>query len=350
MTTLHKVANATKKIAIGFCIGILSIIFFSLTAKLFVNIKEKLYPTPLPAPTVSFGTLPSIPFPTSSITTALTYSLNTASGSLPTFDDRVTVYKIHQPQASFSSLTEAKALATTNGFSNDPIALNDLLYQWKATNFFDETLTMNILSFDFSLDSNYLTNNTVAAATNLGNPETATSKAKDFISGFASGFPADIDDTKTQTSFIAITNGTLTPATSLANAQAIRVDYYQADIDKHPLFYPHYPQSLLEIFVASSDTAPQVAQATFTHRIIDTASAATYPIKTVQQAFDELQSGKGYVANYDTPNKTVVIRNVVLGYYISEKDQAYLLPIIVFEGDNNFYGYVPAITDSWVQK
>jgi hypothetical protein len=30
--------------------------------------------------------------------------------------------------------------------------------------------------------------------------------------------------------------------------------------------------------------------------------------------------------------------------------QSFLQPVIVFEGDRDFYAYVPAITDTWLEQ
>ena len=46
----------------------------------------------------------------------------------------------------------------------------------------------------------------------------------------------------------------------------------------------------------------------------------------------------------------VEINNVFPAYYVSTKTQVYLMPIFVFQGSNNFYAYVPAVTDEWINK
>ena len=44
-----------------------------------------------------------------------------------------------------------------------------------------------------------------------------------------------------------------------------------------------------------------------------------------------------------------VIRRVYLGYYDDFEEQEYLQPIIVFEGDDGFLGYVHALDQTYVQ-
>ncbi len=351
MTVLHRVTEVTRKIGIGFGIGILSIIFVFVTFRLFTAVRQIIAPIPPPPPTTGYGKLPQILFPVSIVSTLPQIQLNTVSGSLPQFDDRMRVYAFQQPQVNFSSFDSAKAAAANNGFISDPTSLSDTIYQWKNSSFLNRTLTLNVLNFDFSLSTDYLQNSTVSGGNNLGDPPSAVTTVKNYFSNFLSTLPSDIDDTKTQTSLFSIQNNALIPATSLSGADIIRVDFYQNDINQIPIYYPHYPASLLEGFVGSGDTGPQIVAATYVHRVINQTSFETYPIKTAQQAFDDLKKGNGYIANYDTPTLPAIIRNVTLGYYIGDNPaQKYLMPIIVFEGDNNFYAFVSAITNAWVQK
>ena len=78
--------------------------------------------------------------------------------------------------------------------------------------------------------------------------------------------------------------------------------------------------------------------------------SATYPIKTAQQAFEELQEGNGFIASHSGDSTNVKIKEVYLALYSEGKLQQYLTPVIVFEGDNNFVAYVPAVTDEWIEN
>lgn len=350
MTTLHRVVDATKKVGIGFGIGILCILFLVVTFRLLLSLKESIFPTPPAPPTVSFGKLPKIIFPTATIQLP-SVTLNTVSGSLPVFDDRATVYRLIQAQANFSSIDKAKSIAATNSFLGDPTPVSDTVYQWTKSDPIPQILSLNIQTFDFSLTADYSNNPQVLSATNLGTPTDAIATVTSLFNNFIGDLPKDIDQTKTQTNLFAIQNGTLIPALSLSGAQLIRVDFYQSDINKLPIYYPHYPQSLLSGLVASGDSNQTVLEATYVHKSIDQSSNATYPILTAQEAYDALKKGEGFVANYDTPGKRVTIRTVTLGYYLSDDPgQQYLMPIIVFQGDNNFYAFVSAIRSEWIEK
>ena len=86
-----------------------------------------------------------------------------------------------------------------------------------------------------------------------------------------------------------------------------------------PILYPHPPYSTMNFLIASgSQNQIEVVEAHFVHKDIqiptDT-TIATYPIITAQEAFDELKSGKGYIAAFNRPDTNILINN----------DKAYLL-------------------------
>ena len=68
----------------------------------------------------------------------------------------------------------------------------------------------------------------------------------------------------------------------------------------------------------------------------------TYPLRSTQSAWQQLQAGEGYVANKGTLDQAVV-REVLLGYFEGGGYQIYVQPIYVFKGDAGFIGYVDAV-------
>lgn len=349
MASLHEVTNLTKK-ALGFIgLGIIGIIVLVIIIQIGQNIKNSLFPTPPTPPNVKFGKLSAFSFPQGNIDGSnFTYTINTLSGSLPILPDRATVYKMIQPQPSFQSFQNASTLLNKIGFINKPTSFSDTTYQWtKDTPFFTKII-YNILTNNFMYTSNYATSPAILAAQQITDQQSAVTASTLFFSSFLP-LPSDIDPTKAQTSIFAINNGTLIPAQSLSGTQIIRTDFFQNDINSLHIYYPNYPKSLMYTLVGSGDQQLQVVEAKYIYQGVDTSQSATYPIKTAAQAFDELKNNKAYIANYDGKGNTITIRDVTLGYYIGEQQQNYLIPIIVFLGDNNFYAYVSAIDDQWFQ-
>ena len=97
------------------------------------------------------------------------------------------------------------------------------------------------------------------------------------------------------------------------------------------------------IYSGNSDKSKKLVEATLDHYPVEYESVETYPIISSAEAWEILEAGKGFVAYIDAGVTQAVVRKVFLAYYDSETPQHYLQPIYVFQGDNNFYGYVPAI-------
>lgn len=75
---------------------------------------------------------------------------------------------------------------------------------------------------------------------------------------------------------------------------------------------------------------------------IDYSDVATYPLRSVAEAWQSLQNGQAYVINPRQVEKAV-IKQVELGYYESHQEQNYLVPIYIFSGENGVVAYTQAL-------
>lgn len=348
MLTLNQATSETRVVLKWG--GVIFLVFFLifLIFKIGIALKQTFFPTPPAPPTVSFGKLPSIVFPSNVSDKNFNYSLNTVTGTLPTFQDRINVYKMVPISPDLLALKKAISKVSSVEFTNPELPVSAKVYQWNDNGPLNRSLTMDIFSTDFALSSTFISDPIVQSAINLPDETTAINTAQSFLSTMSS-FPDDIDSTKTKTLLFSIKNNTLTTATSVSNAQVIEVDFFQKDIDKLPIYYPKAVSSTMNVLVVGGKDQPQVAQINFSHQTVSNQSA-TYPIKTAQDAYSLLRQGQGYIASYFGSSTDISIKNVFLAYYIGDKKQDYLFPIAVFEGDNGFFAYVPIITDVWTSN
>ncbi|MBI2430842.1 MAG: hypothetical protein HYV39_02405 [Candidatus Levybacteria bacterium] len=347
MASLHTVTEETRKLTKWGGLTIAAIILLFFTFQFGGAVKEKFFPTPPQPPTVSFGKLPPISFPTNATDKKLTFILNTVSGTLPNLPDRATIYPIQKPQPSLLNLKRAEERAAAVGFLKTAEALSDTRYVWTETQPPFRKLILDIVTSEFQLLSNYLTSPDSILKTNPPDPASAINTATSFLSRL-SLFPNDIDLSKTKTTLLSIQNQSMVVASSPSTAHLIRVDFFQKDKNSFPIYYPRPPQSTMYLILAGGRFDEQVVEAKFNHFNIEEPKA-TYPIKTGEFAFRELQEQKAYIASYFGEENTIHIKNVFLGYYLADSKTNYLMPIIVFEGDNGFFAYIQALTDSWIQ-
>lgn len=348
MPTLHNVTEETKTIFKWSVLGIVGLLFFILLMRTGISLKERFFPTPPSKPTVSFDKLPEIVFNENKTDKNPTYNINTLSGALPTLPDRATVYEITTDAPSLLSLERAKERLIAVGFTDTPIALSQTVYLWQREDILIKKLRYDVVSLNFDLTSNFLVDQDVREGKNLPDESGAGGQAADFLSSLSS-LPQDIDMAKTKTTLYTIHNNGLVPATSLSTAQVIRVDFIQGDIQNLPIYYSNPPHSTISVFIAGGNFRSQIIEAHYFRQSIGEKSA-TYPLKTAEEALKELKEGKAYIAGYNGGETRIAIKDVYLAYFIGDTPQKYLMPVIVFEGNNGFFAYVSAITDVWVNN
>lgn len=345
MISLHDTAEDIREIIKWGGILIATVITVLLLFKVGKNIKEVFWPTQKPGPTVCFDKLPDINFPQNNVDKKFTYIIDTKSGNLPSFPDRVNVYDIISPTPNFLDLSRAQEKVLAIGFKGKGSLISDTLYQWSEDAPPFRQIKYDILSLDFSFTSNFMSDPDVLS----GNPDEASSIsiAQSFFSDFNS-FPIDIDTVKTKTTILSISNSDLVPAEKPSTANIVRVDFYPKDVDNIPLFFTHPPYSLINVLISDRELGTKIVEANFSHKNLGTKSC-TYSIKTADKAFLELKSQKAYLASFPKTGQEIPVKDAFLAYYVSENPQKYLIPVIVFKGDG-FYAYVRAVTDEWINK
>lgn len=349
MTSLEKTVEITKKVLIGFFIGLGSIIFIFILLTIISSIKNMFFPTPQPPPNVSFGKLPIISYETTGLKNTFTFTLETNTGNLPILPNRERVYKINNPAPNFLNLSNATNIASQNNFTSPPLAISDIVYKWDSSTP-SSSLIMNVVDNNFNYSYNFLSDQSVLQAINLPDTSTAVQVATNFFSQYITKLPSNINTVNAPTSLLMFNNANIIASPSFSQTQIIRVDFYQNNINNLPIYYPNYPSSLMYAYVGGGETSPQILKASYFYKNI-TSENSTYPIKTAVQAFDELKKGGGYISSsYNGVSKNINVRNVSLGYILYSDAQNYLMPVIVFKGDNNFYAFISAVTNQWVNN
>ncbi len=332
MPTLNKAKKETQIIFKwgGIAIGI--IFLFLLGIRFLTFVKESL--TPPPPPQASFGKLTPIPFP-NQLQENITYSLDTLTGYLPNFSNQTKVYKIITDPPTLLGLQKTREKVAQIGFNTQETKIAEDVYQWTDQDpGLQRRITINIYSSDFTISSPFLAGSSLQTLISSAEKDNSIEIARSFLVDMAL-FPADIDENKTKIS----NSGT----------KIIRVDFFQKDLDGLPIYYEKGISSNIDLLLGKENNELKVVNATYFHKNISQISS-TYAIKSATQAFSELQKGKGYIAHKNERVVEVTIKEVFLGYYIGELEQEFLMPIIVFIGDNDFVGYVSAVTDEWISN
>lgn len=349
MFTLSDASVLAKKFMKYGLIFLVFIIIGYIIFNLAIYSKNSIFKSSTPKANTAFGKLPSQMFPSGVPEDNFTYNVNTVSGNLPSFPEIINVYKLQPNLPDLLAADKMDQKVANIGFKSGYNAISNNTYEWTTDsgNGIIKSLKANIITGDFTITSNYMQDSGVLSAANLPTQTQAQAKAAELIESM--NLPTnDLDLENSKTYLYAISNNSLVAASSLSYTKAIEVNIFQKNVNDMPIYYEKPNKANINILIAGGDRT-QVVSANYIHQI-PTENYATYPIKTTDQAFNELKNGNAYIAYYTGSTNNIVINDVTLAYYVGTQPQDFLMPIYVFSGNDNFYAYVPAVTDEWISK
>lgn len=341
--TLTEASALTKKVLIVSAITI----FVSLSAwgiwHYYYNyIYLPSIPPVVEKPTLAFGPLPKLKFPDPTVASSnFSYSLDTQTGALPeNLPELFKVYSVAQLATDLLALDRAKNLAGVLSFNKNPQAISATQYKFiDVENGGELIVDLDTGNFKFRRP-------------------VATSSANDFedIEDFISedhqsrgfkNFLSSRNLLKDQLATGRIEVSYNTPVKR--DSQFVTMNLWQDDIEETPIVTPKFNEALIKTIATNNrDTDKKYILMDYTFWPIDLNNFGTYPIKTAEEAFEELKNGEGFVS-IEPRTGTVSITQVYLAYYLSEEYSNYLQPVYVFEGPQ-FAGIVPAIKEEVVEN
>jgi hypothetical protein len=313
------------------------------------NLKNTLFPPPPPPPTVGFSKLPAIPFPNPvEVLPQFEFSLETASGSLPQFPESMKVYYMPKAAPTLDSVDIAKKKAVAMGFDTDPIEISQTVFRFRQTKV-PSSLEMNIITGTFSISYN-LAADPSPIETNPPAPETANDIVSSVLKS-ANSMPEDLT-VFGNPEFLKVEGQNLVSALSLSESDLVRVNLFRksfGDKEEYPSLPPKKTIANVWFIISGArEREKQIIAAEFHYYPVDENKFETYPLKTPEEAFNDLKNGNGFIANLGlNKDGKVTIRKVYLAYYDPDAASQFYQPIVVFEGDKGFFAYVPAVAKDY---
>ncbi|OGY17901.1 MAG: hypothetical protein A2784_01740 [Candidatus Chisholmbacteria bacterium RIFCSPHIGHO2_01_FULL_48_12] len=348
MATLTQTAYYTRRTLKWGSFLVLFLIVFRWAWNGFITYWLAKHPPPPPPPTVAFGKLPQLQFPDQT-KGSLTFKLETVTGTTPDLGDRAHVFFMPAKRANLLALERATTQAARLGFNLPPQKLTDTLYRWANATPLSTNLDLDIIYGHFLLTASWQQDPTLLDAPNLPNTTPAVIEAQDYLAD-AGLLPEDLKTGRTQVSFLRASANDFIPAPSLSEAEFVQVDLFRQDLPAGKVYTATPSAGLVRlIFSGNTNTGKRIVSLAYNYFPVNYDQSATYPLKASSQAWAELQSGQGYIATLPTTGNQATVRRVSLGFYDAPTPQTFLQPIYVFEGDNNFVAYVPALDSKWVE-
>lgn len=344
MATLTQTSLFSRKVIALLIIGLIvltSLIVFLGLGKSLIKLISP--PSPPPA-TVAFGKLPSLdlsegikPPP------GTTYTIDTISGNLPQLPASVKVFGIAQKEVAFGDLERIRERAIGAGYTKEPAEITRETVKFVHPSESDKILTIERLSGNFTLKSDYFTNVHIIS-TRPSSVEAAIRTSENFFKNMnvqLQEFPLD----KIVTRKLRIDGNSLTETQSLASTNLIEVIFTRGDLDKLAVIWPRHDVVGISALIAENG----VVAATYNVSQLEKYRFATYPLKGTRRAYEDLKAGLGAFNGKLLRNNFSII-DVSLGYVESEKNNSYLQPVYFFKGLDDVIAYVPAVDDAWTSK
>jgi hypothetical protein len=359
MATLTE-ASVTARKAIKYgAIGFVAITILWYLGVALVKYYQALNPPPLPNPTVDFGVLPKVNFPESADRPKMVLELPT--GGIQSFVDRMTVYSEPVKKSSFTDAEKGIETAAALGFLFKPEIRNESNYIWTVQDQLNSKLEMNIVTGHFVLTRQWQNNPALAAMASFSSDKTVITETENYLSKVGL-LNSDIVGVEKLT-YLKDDGGKFGTALSLSDSDFVQIDLFRKNIDEidpeskakeikasYPFYRPNPNKGLVRVVVSGSKNVnDKVISMDYEYNTINYKKNGTYPIKTGEEAWAELESGGGFVFRGDSIANEMKIRRVFLGYYDPEISLGYTMPIYIFLGDQNFTAYVSAVADKWVE-
>lgn len=314
-----------------------------------------------PIPTLGFGALPPLVFPTSGASD-LEFQLDTIGDSLTSWGPLAQVYLYSFSRPSLLNLETATKQAAAMGFTLEPDQITTNTYRWSRNTGLPAIFDMDIVTQHFRYDLGWETDPSFLSNQATPDEQAMVTQAKNFLNK-GQFLPADMKDGLVKVSYLDYNSGLYTKTINY-EADFVQVDLFRAPI-KAParlVANPNVKQEMASILPAdpnkglaslimttSKPSKDQVISADYTYTQILYEQTHTYPIITGPEAWDALLDGRGYIATSITSD-TAIIRSVSIGYFEALDNQKYLQPIYIFEGDDDFTAYVPAIRAEYLTQ
>ena|SRR3989344_3407614 len=362
---LYEFAATVRRGIIYLALGILAATILYFLYRLAVNIYLTINPPPEPPPTVGFGKLPKLRLPALTITGDPTYTLDTATGVLPEFDDRTEVVAVTMPQPTLLGEQKARTLANELDFGGEGTLSSDkktLTFQ-DATD--GRTLAVDVTTQNFNLSTSFGRIRTLPKGSAPSGSE-AVKTAQERLNSLGLlkfGF-----DTGNQTTgFRAISGEAEVVAGSISEAHFTEVNFFRSltevSATNYPILPPDPQQGLIQVWVTAG-LKPEINNVLkISYRAqeteLDKTQIETYPLLDVAEAWRDVQNRQGiaFVGTTDALT-SIQITKVELAYFDDPVYQPYLQPIYVFSGvakttgnkEVEFVAYSQAVSSEWIEE
>jgi hypothetical protein len=279
------------------------------------------------------------------------FSLETITGGLPKFaSDSAVVYFMPKDPPNLLAITKTQDFAKKLEFDPTPFQETRTIYRFQDLQFPLRKLQYDIVSNNFVMKYSYEQDTGLFTEGTIRDQNVAIQDAIEFLKNNQI-YKTDFEHGSRKVIKQRLVGFLLIPTDNLSTTDAMQVNLFRGSVNSLAVVTPNPDEGQIQILLSGAKTPKKkILEVIYTYWPIDQQTAATYSLKPIESAWQELQSGGGFIAKFPINGETTAtIRNIYLAYYDSFEPQTYLQPVYVFEGDHEFTAYVHAINPEWVE-
>ncbi len=368
---LTATADFTKKGVVFLGIGIIAFIVLRFTFQTAWKVCcVRPSPSPTPYMNAAYGVLPALALPdTISVSQGKQFALETIDGRVPESTGSATVYEILKKspeldyvvssenlanKLSFGGVKAVKNSDTTFAFLDpaDPNKRLEIDFIYKNINFRYDNLAAYVSLVRGATPTIERARSEAMSYLGQARPELRNLKGALVTEKDITGHYVYLDPTIQQT----------TPVNTQLQANMTLVNIPRLPVNGVPIISPYTTKSLINFTYTGVTTSAsttnfqtRLLNAEITYWELNNAPRVlgVYPLRSAQQAWNTLNSGKGIILSPSNSGDQYNVRYIYLAYYEPPIYQPYLQPVWVFEGDKpqesdfQFRAIVPAVQEQF---
>lgn len=297
-----------------------------------------------------FGSITPLDIPNAKSPASFKLVLDTLDGTtnIENATSAAQVYFIPQQTASFGFLSRIYSMAEKVGIDTT-ITEHDLRDKIAVFDDGRRKLTIDIRTFNFSYDYTITNEDNISPQQNDDIESPLISSATAFLTEL-DRYPTALTQGDRNVIYMNLDPETKEVATldSAKNANLAEVDFFSQDVDGLPVVTSSYYNSpnFVMFIISGGQYKPIRAKISYFEKSQD--QIGTYPLKTSQEAWDDISRGKGYVVSSLSNDGEVKIEKIILAYFEPDTYQEYMQPVYVFLGQNRFVAYIEAVKNDFI--
>ncbi len=306
---------------------------------------------PIPVEIVTtFNNIKPPIIPEAKASNTYTYILDTldATPNVENATTAATIYFIPKAAASFGSVSTVNLMARGAGFD---IEVTKPVIRDNVATFDDgkKKMEIDMGNFNFSFDYVLTEEDNTFDGSRPPSDRELISLSTSFFNRMER-YPQELSKGTQNIMYMNFNRDTneIRPLQNAEGSNMAEVDFFRPDVNGYPVVTSTYYNSPHYTLIGFNPSGQRIirAQMKFLERSTD--QTGVYPVRAADVAWQDLQTGKGYVVSAGQESGQIAIKKIFLAYYDPAVYQEYFQPVYVFLGDNNFAAYVPAVSEEYL--